>query len=152
MSEREMRVPQYIAVIDLVIAGDFAPIPLAFSADELQIEKPTPVVAWTMKSNATPNYLTGIGHVQAYNTVVVRSQVEGQILRLDFAEGQAVHRGDLLAEVDPRPFQVRLDDAVASRNRIFGSCLSAMSRSNRSTSRKTRSRGSPPPCSCTKPL
>jgi membrane fusion protein, multidrug efflux system len=117
MPKRKMRVTNYLAVIALVIAGDFALIPPALSADGLQIEKPMPVVAWTMKSNATPNHLTGVGHVQAYNTVVVRSQVEGQILRLDFAEGQAVHRGDLLAEVDPRPFQVKLDDAVASRSR-----------------------------------
>jgi multidrug efflux pump subunit AcrA (membrane-fusion protein) len=110
----------YLAVIAIVTASDLALIPTALSADGLQINKPAsagPVGALTLKRNDTPNYLTGIGHVQAYNTVVVRSQVEGQILRVDFKEGQAVHKGDLLAQVDPRPFQAKLDGAVANRTR-----------------------------------
>ena len=110
----------YLAVIAIVTASDLALVPTALSADGLQINKPAPagpVAALTVKRNDTPNYLTGVGHVQAYNTVVVRSQVEGQILRLDFKEGQAVHRGDLLAQIDPRPFQAKLDGAVANRTR-----------------------------------
>jgi membrane fusion protein, multidrug efflux system len=63
------------------------------------------------------NYIAGVGHVHASNTVVVRSLVEGQILQLKFAEGQAVHKGDVLAQIDPRPFQAKLDFAVANRDR-----------------------------------
>jgi multidrug efflux system membrane fusion protein len=76
-----------------------------------------PVVAGAVRSGDVPIYLTGIGNVQAYNTVVVRSQVEGKLTDVAFKEGQAVHRGDLLAQIDPRPYQAQLDQAVATRDR-----------------------------------
>lgn len=53
----------------------------------------------------------------AYNTVVVRSQIQGQLTRIAFTEGQAVHAGDLLAEIDPRPFHAQLDQVTATRDR-----------------------------------
>src|SRR5438067_5531486 len=62
-----------------------------------------------------PVYLTGLGAVQAFNTVVVRSRVDGQIDKIAFKEGQLVKQGDLLAEVDPRPFQAALDQAKAKK-------------------------------------
>jgi multidrug efflux system membrane fusion protein len=62
-----------------------------------------------------PVYLTGLGTVQAFNTVVVRTRVDGQIDKIAFQEGQAVSQGDLLAEVDPRPFQAVLDQAKAKK-------------------------------------
>ena len=62
-----------------------------------------------------PVYLTGLGTVQGFNTVQVRTRVDGQIDKIAFQEGQLVKEGDLLAEIDPRPFQAVLDQAKAKK-------------------------------------
>src|SRR5471032_1092848 len=62
-----------------------------------------PVVGGVVAQHAVPIYLSGVGTVIAYNTDVVRAQIQGQILSINFTEGQAVHAGDLLAQIDPRP-------------------------------------------------
>src|SRR6202000_1892006 len=62
-----------------------------------------------------PVYLTGLGTVQAFNTVLVRTRVDGQIDKIAFQEGQSVSQGDLLAEIDPRPYQATLDAAKAKK-------------------------------------
>src|SRR5260221_13804403 len=62
-----------------------------------------------------PVYLTGLGNVQGFNTVVVRTRVDGQIDKVAFKEGQLVNQGDLLVEIDPRPFQAPLDQAKAKK-------------------------------------
>src|SRR5882757_748412 len=61
-----------------------------------------------------PVYLTGLGTVQGFNTVQVRTRVDGQIDKIAFTEGQMVNQGDLLVEIDPRPFQAVLDQAEAN--------------------------------------
>lgn len=78
---------------------------------------PVPVVAEPVKSGNVPIYLRGIGTVQAYNTDTIRTQVQGQLIQVAFKEGQAVRAGDLLAQIDPRPFQAQLDQAIANRER-----------------------------------
>jgi multidrug efflux system membrane fusion protein len=62
-----------------------------------------------------PVYLTSLGTVQAFNTVLVRSRVDGQIDKIAFTEGQFVKQGDLLAKIDPRPYQATLDQAKAKK-------------------------------------
>src|ERR1700744_5894115 len=62
-----------------------------------------------------PVFLTSLGTVQTLNTVVVRTRVDGQIDKIAFQEGQMVKQGDLLAEIDPRPFQATLDQAKAKK-------------------------------------
>lgn len=70
-----------------------------------------PVVAVTARSGDVPCYLNGLGTVVPFNTVIVKSRVDGQLLEVRFREGQEVTRGGLLAQIDPRPFQVQLTQA-----------------------------------------
>jgi multidrug efflux system membrane fusion protein len=76
-----------------------------------------PVVAGVVASHDVPIYSRGIGTVIAYNTVVVRSQIQGQITQIAFTEGRAVQAGDLLAQIDPHPYQAQLDQTIATRDR-----------------------------------
>jgi multidrug efflux system membrane fusion protein len=76
-----------------------------------------PVVAGVVSSQDVPIYLRGVGTVIAYNTVLVRSQIQGQITKIAFTEGQTVHAGDLLAQIDPRPYQAQVDQVTATRDR-----------------------------------
>jgi membrane fusion protein, multidrug efflux system len=62
-----------------------------------------------------PVYLTGLGTVQGFNTVLVRTRVDGQIDKIAFQEGQMVNQGDLLVEIDPRPYQATFDQAKAKK-------------------------------------
>src|SRR5690348_16515260 len=70
-----------------------------------------PVVVATAEKGDLPVYLIGLGTVTAFNTVTVRSRVDGQIVKVNFTEGQYVHQGDALIEIDPRPYQVMLEQA-----------------------------------------
>jgi len=77
------------------------------------IVPPVPVTAGLAETKNIPVYLTGLGTVQAFNTVVVKVRVDGQLDKVAFTEGQNVKAGDLLAQIDPRPFQAALDQAKA---------------------------------------
>jgi multidrug efflux system membrane fusion protein len=70
-----------------------------------------PVVVVTATKGDLPVFLNGLGNVTAFNTVTVRSRVDGQIVKINFTEGQYVKEGDSLVEIDPRPYQVQLEQA-----------------------------------------
>src|SRR3984893_7863058 len=70
-----------------------------------------PVVVATAQHGDVPIYFTGLGTVTAFNTVTVHSRVDGQLISVAFKEGQFVHQGDVLAQIDPRSFQVILEQA-----------------------------------------
>jgi membrane fusion protein, multidrug efflux system len=79
--------------------------------------RPVPVLAAPATTKDVGVYLTGLGTVVPLNTVTVKSRVDGQLLRIDFREGQIVRAGDLLAELDPRPFQVQLMQAEGQKGK-----------------------------------
>jgi membrane fusion protein, multidrug efflux system len=93
-----------------------------------------PVVSGTVHQGDVPIYLRGVGTVIAYNNVIVRSQITGQIVKIAFTQGQTVHQGDLLAEIDPRPYQAQLDQATANRDRDQAQVVNAQANLGRYTS------------------
>lgn len=76
---------------------------------------PIPVQLALAENTDFPVYLSSLGTVQGFNTVVVRTRVDGQIDQIAFKEGQLVKQGDLLVQIDPRPFQAALDQAKAKK-------------------------------------
>src|ERR1700728_64538 len=85
----------------------------------------TPVSAMAVKSGNLNRYLTAIGTVTAFNTVTVKTRVDGQIVNVAFKEGQTVHQGDLLVEIDPRPYQAALDQAEGTLAKDQATLLNA---------------------------
>ncbi|HXW27453.1 MAG TPA: efflux RND transporter periplasmic adaptor subunit [Xanthobacteraceae bacterium] len=78
---------------------------------------PIPVTAGTATEQNVPVYVRGIGTVQAFQMVTIRTRVDGQITKVSFTEGQEVRTGDPLFQIDPRPFQAALEQAQAMRQR-----------------------------------
>jgi multidrug efflux system membrane fusion protein len=76
-----------------------------------------PVTVAVAEARDVPVFIRGLGTVQAYKTVSVKTRVDGQIVKVAFQEGRDVKEGDLLFEVDPRPYQAALDRAVAAKQR-----------------------------------
>jgi multidrug efflux system membrane fusion protein len=76
-----------------------------------------PIVAGSVTQHDVPIYLSGVGTVIAYNTDIVRAQIQGQIISINFTEGQTVHAGDLLAQIDPRPYQALIDQYTGNLER-----------------------------------
>ncbi|MGZ4879303.1 MAG: efflux RND transporter periplasmic adaptor subunit, partial [Candidatus Angelobacter sp.] len=73
-----------------------------------------PVAVAKAEVRDLPVLLNGLGSVDAYNTVAVKSRIDGQLIKVNVREGQEVKQGELLAEIDPRPYQVQLSQAEAT--------------------------------------
>jgi len=84
-----------------------------------------PVTTAAAEKQDVPVFVRGIGTVQAYQTVQVKSRVDGQIVKIAFSEGQDVKAGDLLFQIDPRPFKALLEQAQAARQRDEAQLLGA---------------------------
>jgi multidrug efflux system membrane fusion protein len=76
-----------------------------------------PVTAGTVAVEDVPVFLHGIGTVQAYNSVAIKSRVDGQIVKINFKEGEEVKIGDPLFQIDPRPYQAALETAQAAKEK-----------------------------------
>jgi len=76
-----------------------------------------PVTAGVVTAQDVPRYLQGIGTVQAFNTVTIKSRVDGAIVGVAFTEGQSVREGDLLLQIDPRPYEATLSVALAAKEK-----------------------------------
>src|SRR5215472_8595467 len=108
----------WLVVIIVLLAGAFA---YYKSRNDAQTKAASPqgpgsspvisIGVAPVQKKDVPYFLTGLGSVTAYNTVTVHSRVDGQIMQVHFTEGQFVKAGDLLIEIDPRPFQVGLAQA-----------------------------------------
>ena len=98
-------------------------------AAEAQTPPPTapgvPVTAGTVAAADVPVFLNALGTVQAYNTVTIKSRVDGQIVKVAFNEGEDVKAGSPLIQIDPRPFQALLDQAIATREKDVAQLVSA---------------------------
>ena len=133
---RKIVIPTALAIAVLAIGGGLAVThrgPFERPAPSPAAPPPVPVVAGTVAQHDVPIYLTGVGTVIAFNTVVVHSQIQGQIVSINFTEGQTVHTGDLLAQIDPRPYQAQIDQVTATRNRDQAQLVNAQANLKRYT-------------------
>jgi len=80
-----------------------------------RLDLPVPVLAATPRTQDVPVYLDGVGSVRALNNVIVRAQVDGKLISVNFTEGQDVKKGDVLGEIDPVIYQAQYDQAVAKK-------------------------------------
>jgi multidrug efflux system membrane fusion protein len=125
----------FVAVLALAVIGGgafYAGTPEAPAAPAPEPHR-VPVVTTAVQSKDVPIYLRGVGTVIAYNNVVVRSQITGQLVSVNFKQGQTVHKSDLLAEIDPRPYQAQVDQTEANRDRDQAQLVNAQSNLDRYT-------------------
>jgi multidrug efflux system membrane fusion protein len=87
----------------------------ASSAAKARAVAAVPVTVTTAQTKTFPVVLSGLGTIQAFNSVTARTRVDGEVVKILFKEGQTVKQGDLLAQIDPRPYQASFDQAAAKK-------------------------------------
>src|SRR5882762_8581127 len=133
---RKIVIPSVLLIAILAIGGGLALThtgPFEQPAPPPAATPPVPIVAGVVAQHDVPIYLRGVGTVIAYNTVVVHSQIQGQIVSINFTEGQTVHAGDLLAQIDPRPYEAQIAQLTATRDRDQAQLANAQANLNRYT-------------------
>jgi len=111
---RKRRALRLLAVVPVALAAALAYQRLSSKPLSTQAPPPAvPVSVQAVEQRDLPIWLDGIGTVQPLNTVTVRTRVDGELTQVPFTEGRIVHAGELLAQVDPRPYQAQLDAARA---------------------------------------
>jgi membrane fusion protein, multidrug efflux system len=132
---RKRAVGTGLAAVVVVAAGAAWYLGLAAQAPPVsaQMAPPPgiPVTAGTVVAADVPVFLDGIGTVQAYNTDAIKTRVDGQIVKVAFVEGQEVKQGDLLYQIDPRPYQAAFDQAVANQEKDKANLVNAQLNYNR---------------------
>ena len=132
---RKIVIPAVLLIAVLAGGGVFASM-RGFTSKKAGAPPAAPsvtVVASVVAQHEVPIYLSGVGTVIAYNTDIVRSQIQGQLTSINFTEGQTVHTGDLLAQIDPRPYQAQIDQLTANRDRDQAQLANALANLNRYT-------------------
>ncbi len=132
---KKIIVPAAVLIAVLAAGGlsYFAHIHALETATAAPTRPTVPIVAATVAQHDVPIYLTGVGTVIAYNTDVVRAQIQGQIISINFTEGQTVHAGDLLAQIDPRPYQALIDQYTGNLERDQAQLINAQANLTRYT-------------------
>jgi multidrug efflux system membrane fusion protein len=106
-----------IAVLALLLFAWRGLLHRPAAADSQKASQPIAVDTAAVTHADIPIYLQGLGTVQAFYTVTVTARVDGELIKVAFTEGQTVRKGDLLAQIDPRPIQAALDQAVATKTK-----------------------------------
>jgi membrane fusion protein, multidrug efflux system len=96
-----------------------------------QADRPTPVQVSAVQQKTMPIFLTALGTVTAYNTVTIKSRVDGQLMEVPVREGQAVRQGQMLAEIDPKPYQAALEQAQGQLVKDQASAVNARAQAAR---------------------
>lgn len=120
MTQRRRSARWILPAVLLVMAGGATALYAQSGASKPSNAQPKqavaiPVTATTVRTSDFPVYLDGLGTVQPYDTVTVRSRVDGQVTNVAFRQGQMVKQGDLLVQIDPRPYQSALEQAQAKK-------------------------------------
>jgi membrane fusion protein, multidrug efflux system len=104
-----------MAIASTAVGPAFAQSPPAPGAAAAPVVNGVPVTVTKAVKRDVPIYLLGLGSVSALNSVLIRSRVDGTLMSVGFTEGDEVKKGDVLAQIDPRPYQATLDQALAKK-------------------------------------
>ncbi len=105
------------AIWPLVARHGVSVAPASKNSRGVAPSRAVPIVAAIARKGDMPVFLNGLGSVTAFNSVTIRTRVDGELINVAFTEGQFVKQGDLLAEIDPRPLNVQLAQAEAQKAR-----------------------------------
>jgi multidrug efflux system membrane fusion protein len=139
--KRKLVISTVLSVVALAATGDIL-LTMVPALDEptaaATLPPPVPVVADVVKSGDVPIYLSGVGTVIAYNTDIIRSQISGELVHVEFTEGQTVKAGDLLGQIDPRPYEAQLAQMTANRDRDQAQLVNALANLGRYADLQTK--------------